>query len=164
MKRFLRRIRGILGTALTWAIGWGAAGAGLHLFGIGLSRHLGETAFFGAFLGFLAGGSFAVTLAAIEGRRRLDQLSLGRVGLWGALGGVAVAYWFVGPISWSAFSVYPVLFIKGMAYTFVPPILLGAGFAAGSVALARRGDNKMIEDQRESLLGLEEDPEPERIG
>ena len=155
MGRFLRRLRGIIGTAITWGLGWGAAAAVLQLFGFGLTSGLGGSAFLGSILGFMAGGSFAVMLTVGDGRRRLDQLSLGRVGLWGAIGGIAVAYWLNSPIAWSALFELPGPFIYGALVTFVPPCLLGAGFAAGSVALARRTDTKLIEDQRESLLSLE---------
>ena len=155
MKRFLRRIRGIIGTAITWAVGWGAVLAGLHLFGLSPILGLGDSAFFGSIIGFMAGGSFAVMLTVGEGRRRLDQLSLGRVGLWGAIGGIAVVYWAHGPIPWSAFFQFPGAFVYGTLLTFGPPCLLGAGFAAGSVAIARQADKKLIEGQRESLQSLE---------
>ena len=42
--------------------------------------------------------------------------------------------------------------------------LLGAGFAAGSVAIARQGDTMLLEGEEESVLNLEEEFEPERIG
>lgn len=155
MGAFFRKLRGIIGTGITWAVGWSvgwvAIGASIGLpFG-----NLVGTAVSGALIGFIAGGSFAVILSIAERRRTLDQLSLMRVALWGFLGGVAL------PVLLS-----PRLFGAGLPFrialtSFLIPTgvsgLLGAGFASGSVALARREEKKLLEGLDVEALPLKGD-------
>lgn len=44
----------------------------------------------GAYPGFLCGAVFSAVLGIAEGHRRLDELSLSRVGTWGAASGLLV--------------------------------------------------------------------------
>jgi hypothetical protein len=131
--RLLRRIRGIVGTALTWAAGWGALGAvGYSVAVLVSDLPAGEIAggiLFMATFGLLTGGAFSLLALAAERKRTLAHLSLGRVAAWGGLGST--------------------LLIAGLAYGFdLTPahgsfvLIMGglaAGSAAGSLAVARRG-------------------------
>jgi hypothetical protein len=134
MKRFLRRIRGVAGTALTWALGWAPLGAlfvALTVDRTPLARYVVFGAINGAIQGFLVGGSFAVVLSVVERHRQLEDLSLGRVAAWGALGGLLLG------IPFSLLFGVP-LFSADAMLTYV----LGATSAAGTVAIARKGGEK----------------------
>jgi hypothetical protein len=145
MHGFLRRIRGIIGTGLTWAAAWIGLGAGLgalagypltHLVRIALSNSVG---------GFIAGASFAVILSVAERRRTLRDLSLKRVALWGAIGGFLVTSI---PLAFGA----PVAFLLG---PLVINGFIGAGLAAGSVAMARRSEERRLTPgAADPLLGM----------
>jgi len=154
VKGFLRRLRGIFGTAIIWAFGWSGVSALLGLL-IGLPngiplRLIGPIALSGSFLGFIAGGSFAVLLSVLERRRTLDQLSLWRVALWGGIGGMALLFLAAPRLVAAGIPLGQVL------TSYLLPLavngLLGAGFAAGSVALARREDTRLIEGDDSALM------------
>lgn len=146
--RFLRRLRGAVITSLLWAIAWGSAGAMAYAV-LEIRRALRQGppfsfnyvlphavigAVFLALYGFLSGAAFSTVLALLERRRKLEDLSMRRVTAWGALGGMGILVLNVvlmllfedGPMPDDA---VPVLIIMG---------ILGAGCAAGSLALARR--------------------------
>jgi len=145
MKGFLRKLRGIIGTGLTWAAGWGA------LFGVAwLARGfpLGmavEAVLGGAFLGAFAGGSFAVILSLAERRRTLQELSVPRVAIWGGIGGVALLL-VMSPLALSRLlhAGVPLAAMISLLTPMAISGILGAGFAAGSVALAKRQETKEI--------------------
>lgn len=143
MTKWLQRLRGALGMGLTWAVGWAPVGAitgwitgmvfGFPLVGIALNY----TVMFG-FLGFVGGGIFSAFLSLAEGHRLFNQLSSPRFVTWGALGGVllggmAVALGLVG-LQFSPFGAL----ITGVA------ALLGAGSAAGTLAIARAGETPTL--------------------
>ena len=145
MKQFLRRLRGVIGTGLTWAIGWAGFSAVVGaIFG---AYSVPRLALVGAFTGLIAGGAFAVILSITERRRRLEDLSLWRMALWGGLGGflVAAAFSGSGGLIWD--------FVATMAF-------LGAVSSAGTVAVARRGDPKLIEGDEDAGLSLEGEDSP----
>ncbi len=141
MKKWLRRIRGAVGMGLTWAAGWAPIGAvvGLVLgvvmppvLGLGAVVALNAKAF--AALGFVGGTLFSTVLRLAEGRRRFDELALPRFAALGALGGFLLGGLAVTLGMWgSGFQALGVA-ITGIA------TLLGAGSAAGSLALARKAD------------------------
>jgi hypothetical protein len=139
MKGFLRRLRGIIGTGLTWAVGWaGIFGVLGLIFGAG---SVPRVALLGAFTGLIAGGAFAVILSIAERRHRLEDLSLWRTALWGGLGGILVAAAFSG--SWENF----------WSYAATMAISASAS-SAGTVAIAKRADRKLLESD-EDLPALE---------
>ena len=152
MRGFLRRIRGIIGTGLTWAAGFvGISVVRFALFGVPWEA-FPELATQRAILGFVTGGTFAGILSLTEGRRTLEDLSLRRIALWGAVGGFLITSglgFFYGLAPW---------------WFFVEISLLSAGFSSGSVAIARRSDTKLIEGEGESVRSLEEETDPERTG
>ena len=134
MKRVLQRLRGIVGTGLTWAAAWVGLGAGIGaLTGMELGFIL-QIALGNSVSGFLAGASFAVILSVAERNRSLEELSLKRVGLWGAAGAAAL-------------SLLPLAYGVPIGYLFTPILInggIGAGMAAGSVAMARRAEDRQL--------------------
>jgi uncharacterized membrane protein YdcZ (DUF606 family) len=98
-----------------------------------------------AFIGFTMGGAFAGLLAFTQRSRRLQDLSLWRIALWGAIGGFLA----VGAIS-VIFSYFPSLGIWSSLTG------LSAIFAAGHVGLAKRSERRVIEGDAEETYLLEE--------
>lgn len=128
MDLILRRLRGMFGMGLTWAVGWAIV---MFIIGtiIGVvdpdSIDAGEEpwrmAAIVALVGFLSGTAFAAIFASAERRRKVRELSVLRSAVWGALGG----------------AVLPLLTtMNDSILTNTMP--LGALFAAGTVAIARR--------------------------
>lgn len=139
MKGWLRRMRGALGIAVSWAVAWFGVGAlvGVVFFGGGLDL----ATFFNGLLfgvaGFIGGGSFGGLLFLAEGRRTFDQMSLPRFALWGALGGLIMSELFLGMGR-------PFTMTLGLVDVVVA--LMGAASAAGSLAIARRaGGSELVE-------------------
>ena len=150
---------------LTWAAGWAPIGAIIGLVvgvvdGLPLGALVDVWVTTLAVLGFLGGAIFSTVLRIAEGRRRFDELSLLRFAAWGALGGLllgglAVAVGLLGP-----------------GLSFVDAIiagtttLLGAGSAAGSLALARRVDDRESLEAGEDVadVGLTEEETHQLLG
>ncbi len=129
MNRWMRRVRGAVGVGLAWAAAWFGAGMVL-LFVVGTDAADVPFPLFFGLLGFLAGVTFSVLLAMVEGRRRFDQVSLARVAGWGALGGAVLAAGLV-----------LVAGLGGEALLLCPLFALaGAASAAGTLALARKAE------------------------
>ncbi len=149
MKHWIRRIRGGMGIALTWAAGWMPIGAltALSLWvvlkpdvafdnRVGLVRFIGTSAVIFGALGFVGGSIFSAVLRLAEGRRRFDELTLVRFATWGGvagllLGGVAAMTMFGGP----GLQLIDDAIVAGVV------TLLGAGSAAGSLAIARKAED-----------------------
>ena len=166
MKKWLRRIRGAIGTGLTWAAAW--FGAGMIML-LGLLLATGSTGAdvpyplgFGAF-GFVAGVTFSGVLGLVEGRRRFDQMSLPRFAGWGAVGGLLLSAVFVSAVA---------LVAEGPAFfgnlVVLGPVfaVAGAGCAAGSLALARTAEDRdLLEASAEvAEVGLSEGGARELLG
>jgi hypothetical protein len=149
MRGLLRRLRGILGTGLTWAFGWAGVSVVLSMLGGLPLQYFGQVVLSGLFRGFIAGGAFAVIFSIAERRHALEDLSLKRVAVWGGIGGSLV---FLAAVPILLSVGFP---IGGMLVPIATNALLGAGFASGSVALARWGD-KELTDGEEPLPQLEE--------
>lgn len=144
MNGFIRRLRGILGTGLTWAVGWAVVFGGLMAF---LGRPVTIIAGFGlgmGLVGFFGGSLFAAILSITERRQRLEDLSLRRVALWGAISCLVLA---------GAFSL---IGGGGFVWDFLATMtLLGAGCSSGTVAVARRVRRReLIEAGEEALAAL----------
>ncbi len=150
MKKILKRIRGIIGTGITWALGWTGVLSALHFIMGAPLQYIGQTIITGLIWGFVAGGSFAVVLSIAERRHALAELRLWRVGLWGGIGGsilILITVLIMGVLGNPTSGV-----LGALALNF----LIGAGFASGSVALAKRADNRLLEvDEAELLMGEE---------
>jgi hypothetical protein len=128
---------------LTWALAWFGAGMIMML---GLLLLTGSTGAdvpyplgFGA-IGFVGGVAFSGVLGLVEGRRRFDQMSLPRFAGWGAMGGFLLSVIFVAAVSLT----------EGPAFlsnlVFLGPIfaVAGAGCATGTLALARRAEDREL--------------------
>jgi len=134
MSKWMRRIRGALGLGLAWALAWFGAGMVLLLV---VGPDAADVPFplgFGA-LGFLAGITFSGVLGLAEGRRSFEQMSLPRFALWGGVGGLLFAGIFV---------VAAALGIEAFLGLGIVFALAGAGCASGSLALARRVDDRVL--------------------
>ena len=138
MKNWLRRIRGAIGVGLTWAAVWTGVGVTvgvvMAVLGLDPASAIVDAAAAGVILGFAAGATFSMVLAITEGRRRFDEMSLPRFAFWGALGALLLSGLFT-----ATFTVRAAGFVL---YGILP--LLGAGCAAGSLALARRADDRAL--------------------
>ncbi|MGE0161306.1 MAG: hypothetical protein AB7T31_18060 [Gemmatimonadales bacterium] len=129
MTKLLRSLRGAIGMGLTWALGWLGVGAVLQLIiGPGVDDVPLPIRF--AILGFLSGVTFSGFLKLVAGRRRFDQLSLGRFAAWGGAGGLVLS----GILAATAGP-------GGEPLLLVPVLALaGAVSAAGTLSLARRAE------------------------
>ena len=143
MKKWLKRIRGAVGTALLWAAGWSGVGLVFALLGLFGTLAPAEYAVFAgvfAVMGFISGAAFSAVLGIAEGRRTFDEMSLPRFAGWGALGGVLLQLVMVGlgqPIS---------VVMIGLS------ALMASGSAAGSLALARRADPLLEAGENAGLI------------
>ena len=147
VKKWLRRVRGILGTAVTWAAGWSVIGTALWLAADLLFLHAATAGpgvrvltFFATFgvLGFTSGAIFSAVLGLTEGRRRFDQMSLPRFATWGAVGSGLLCLGVLAAESWQ---------MPGTELLLLGFItVMGAGSAAGSLALARKVDDRALLD------------------
>ena len=151
---------------LTWAEAWAPLGAVTGLItgvvlGLPLGTVVANYALLLGGLGFAGGTIFSTVLSIAEGRHRFDQLSLPRFAVWGALGGL-----LLGVLAVTVGILGPGLTILDAIIVGVST-LLGAGSAAGSLALARRADETELlehgadvadiglteQEKRELLLG-----------
>jgi len=133
MSTALRRLRGLLGTGLTWGVGWAVVGAVIWTVTRVLdpgSIDQGEgilpiSGILGT-VGFVSGIAFGVLLSLSESRKRILELSLARAAVWGIAGA----------------AVFPLLTGRYDQVFVMCPI--GALFASGSVALARRAERREL--------------------
>jgi len=147
----LRKLRGIVGTGISWAFGWSIVGTALHL-SLALLGLVGRPdmmvePFMYGLLGFYGGSAFGGVLALTEHKRSLSELRLGRVAVWGVLAGifVPVIYHLLGGgagLSW--FSHLWTSSDLWISLAIIAP--LGAGSAAGMTAIARSGSELVIEE------------------
>ena len=131
----LRKLRGALGIGLTWGVLWAAIGFLTGVI-IGIvdpdSIDPGESPLIaGAIVGvvgFISGVGFSVLLSLTEARKSIRDLSPARAALWGMLGAAALPLLTGMP--------------NQLALITCP---LGAVFAGVSVAIARRGERRELE-------------------
>lgn len=132
MSSLLRRLRGLVGMAVTWGAGWfgvSAVGWGIALWGqVPLGVILNLAAGVGL-AGAIAGAGFAVIVGIAERRHSFEEISFLRFAAWGALGGILVGLPFIGELIYVGY-LGPFFGILGG---------LGASSAAGTLALARMG-------------------------
>ena len=156
MKKWLKRIRGAVGTALMWAVAWCGTGILLALLGLfGTLAPVDYALFAGVFaiMGFIGGAAFSTVVAIGEGRRRFDEMSLLRFAAWGALGGGLMQLVLFGlgqPTSIATVGLF---------------VLMGSGSATGSLALARKGDDRDLLDAGANVddIGLTEEEKRELL-
>ena len=159
MKEWLKRIRGAVGMGLAWAAVWAGVGVivGVVMAVLGLdpASEIAEGAVVGVIMGFVAGATFSTVLGITEGRRRFDELSLLRFALWGALGALLLSGLMTATGTLRAAGI--------VTYGVLP--LLGAGCAAGSLALARRADDRELLEHGADVadIGLTEEERRELL-
>ena len=164
MKKWLKRIRGVFRTGLTWAAVWSVGGTIIRIVTLVI---IGDTlrgpdyrlvsalitlpVVFGV-MGFIGGVAFSVVLGIAEGRRRFDQMSLPRFAAWGAVGGLLLSMLVISSEAWT-------VVVAGVM------ALLGAGCAAGSLALARRADDRELLEHGADVadIGLTEEEKRELL-
>ena len=146
MKSWLKRIRGTIGVGLTWAVGWGLFGgiqwfirAGAE-FGVELALSLGLQY---AVAGFVAGVTFAAVLRLTDGQRRFDELRAPRFAAWGGLGGFLIGAAYAGVLT-VVFGADGPGMAAALAEFVAITTFLGAGCAAGSLAIARAADDRQL--------------------
>ncbi len=146
MGALLRKLRGLMGVGLTWGILWATvmAAIGVIIWVVDPDSidpgdgPLIASAIVG-FQGFVAGVGFGLLLSFAETRKKILDLSLIRVAIWGLLASAVLPFLTGMPI--------------GMLW-FV--CLLGAASASASVAIARRAERR--EPERRELLNSESLP------
>ena len=151
LSRLLRRLRGLTGVGLTWGALWGMIGGGIG-FVLGwldpflwqISNPIIDWALGMGAYGFVSGVGFGTLLSLGEGSKRLRELSLRRVALWGILGSAAVPLLFL-PFFEAGTTLVDILGAMGVT------AMLGGTFAPGAVAIARRAELTAGEDPE--LLG-----------
>jgi len=145
MNKWLKKLRGIVGTGAVWGTAGLSVGAFLGAIssiifdgGLSLPWVLNSGAGLGLF-GFLSGVSFAGILATLDGRKSLEDLSAARSALWGMIAGAAFAFLFV-------------LIRDGTLFPWfwermLPPIAalgtLGACLGAGTILIARKAPDEL---------------------
>jgi hypothetical protein len=159
MKTWGRRIRGAIGMGLAW----GAAGFGAGTLLARVSSFDVDLPFPLLFapLGFFAGLIFSGILVVVEGRRGFDRMSLLRFAGWGAVSGLLLSGIFVvgaalrGEALWGEFLVFG----PGFA-------MASAACAAGSLAVARRAERRVLPDPSRDPAEAEltKDEKPELLG
>lgn len=91
MPTWMRRVRGAVGMGVTWALVWAPAAVLLGTLVIDPDNSMDEMwVMVGALPGFLGGVIFSIVLGIAARHRRLEELSMTRVTLWGALAGFLV--------------------------------------------------------------------------
>ena len=135
MPRWLRVIRGMIGTGLTFAAAAGVFFAVLSVvmwpFFPGVEDELPFMIITGSVWAFAIGVAFSGILAIAARGLPFDKLSVPRVAALGAGGGLLLAGLLVAA-TWQEWSAWDAL----VPVTFLP--LLGAGSATASLLLARR--------------------------
>ena len=150
MSRWKKVVRGVLGMGATFGAISGAIGAvlavGLAIFAPGTEDELGfMVAAFTAW-GTLIGAGFATVLAIAAKGRAFSELSLPRIGLIGAGGGLLLASVLVG-------LTFPHWAPADRIIPFVILPLLGAGSGTAALLLARRAEPALPPGEEALSLG-----------
>ena len=131
MNSWWRRIRAGLGMGLIWAVGGAGVGGLMEL----VANFVPALNFIDMWIplfaipGFVGGLIFSVVIGFAARHRRFEELSLRAFAAWGALGGVALVA-LAAVIGW------------GGPFLALPFIMMSAGGAAGSLAIARRAERR----------------------
>jgi hypothetical protein len=159
---WLRRIRGAIGMGVTWAIAWGLFGLLIGLTSL-VTPFLPWDTFFKYFdaplpalamPGFFGGMIFSVVLGTVARNRRFNELSMKKFTAWGALGGALLSLVPVTLVTTGLATPAPWLDIWLATAVIAPPlILLGAGSAAGSLAIARKGETQLGAGHAADMVG-----------
>jgi cbb3-type cytochrome oxidase subunit 1 len=157
MNMLVRRVRGVLVTALVWAVAWLPVGLVVGVIraltlplpdymrtpGMQLTyflRVVGILSLTWMIWGAISGALFAVLVALLERRREVDTLSSRRTVIWGALGAMALPT-----------TILLIFLAEAPGFTLIQPAVWtlsisaaqGAVCAFGTLALAKRGRNRL---------------------
>jgi hypothetical protein len=150
MNQRLKRIRGALGTGLTWAVAWAVGGILIGVSSIVFPGRLWDIFFsiFDAPLpalaipGFFGGVLFSIVLGIAARHRRFEELSLPRFAALGAVGGILLCILpalMLGGVGGSGTNLWYASMVIGGPFT-----LLGAASASGSLLLARAAEGSIL--------------------
>ncbi|MDA0329415.1 MAG: hypothetical protein O2958_10450 [Gemmatimonadetes bacterium] len=137
-----RKLRGLLGIGVTWGALWGMLGAAIGV-AVGwvfpdawtLTNPIVEWAIGMGLYGFVSGVGFGGLLTLGEGSKRLRELSLPRVAMWGVLGSAAV------PILFGLLGTFDATTtIADVIGAVLVTGFLGGTFAPGAIMIARRAE------------------------
>lgn len=141
---------------LTWAVGWAPIGAvlgfvlwAIHGPPLTLMQVMTLNATTLGVLGFVGGTIFSILLRLGEGSSSFDKLTLPRFAAWGAVGGLLLGGLAVTAGLWGASGI-PLI---GVAVAGAAT-LLGAGSAAGSLALARQANDRGFLESGTDVAGM----------
>jgi hypothetical protein len=149
MRKWIRKLRGIVGMGVLWgAVGavFGAVVGGLEgvFWPVPIFPSMFQLAAELGSLGFLAGSGFAAVLTALEGRRTISELSAVRAALWGGVAGAALpaTYLFI-QRGWPGL----ITVISDPQHSFLMASILSglipAALASGTVLLAHRSSREL---------------------
>ena len=166
MRSWLKRIRATIGVGVTWAVGWGLSGGLMWLimtaaeYGIDVALFLGRQY---AVVGFLGGVTFSAVLRLTEGQRRFGELRIPRFAAWGALGGFLIGAGYSGVMTVLFGGVW---FGAALGQWVAVTTLMGAGSAAGSLAIARLADDRqLLEEGAQTVdVGLSREERRQLLG
>ncbi|MFC1790869.1 hypothetical protein ACFL0I_00160 [Gemmatimonadota bacterium] len=142
----MRRLRGIVGMGISWAVPWGvvigitggllisllpAFPPGVSRLAVALQAAL-LNGFTGAVMGFATGSVFSLVLMAAERKRDLPNLKSTRFALWGGLAGAVSSLAIVLPALAQGQAG-----LIGAAVVVGVTVGLGVGSATASLAIAR---------------------------
>ena len=154
MKKWLRRLKGVLGMGLIWGVIWGLVGGFVMEAIVDPHGRIGDMwpPFF-AMLGFAGGTLFSMLLWISEGRRRFDELSLPRLTSLGALGGLLMGGYAASQLNATVpFWVRAVVLIS-------PPILCAVS-ATSTLLLARMAQGRLNAPARAAEFELADGDAP----
>lgn len=160
MKKWLRRARAALGMGVAWGAAWFAAGMVL-LFIVGLDAADVPFPLGFGLLGFLAGALFSLLLGVVARGRSFHQLSIPRFAGWGAAGGLLFAVLFVLTVTLTGSGAL----LDDLV--FLGPLFAAAGAASagGALALARRADERALQEAPDvDRAELRAAKPPDRLG
>jgi hypothetical protein len=143
MRTWVRRIRGAVGMGLLWALLWAPVAVIIGTQIVDPDDSMDEMWWMvGALPGFLSGVVFSAVLSAVARRRRLDELSVARVGGWGAVAGLIIG---ILPFLLGDRGGRP---MWPLVVTVIPSLtLLSAASAAASLAMAQRAQRREALDR-----------------
>lgn len=156
-----RRLRGILGMGVLWALLWALLGLLIGVTSL-LTPFLPWGVFFTAFdaplpalgvPGFVGGILFGVVTSVMGYRRRLRELSLRHFAAWGAIGGILLSLVPLTLVTLGLASVeggrYPIGTITSAL--LLPCLVLGTGSAVAAYLIARRaGDVDRVSELKDA--------------
>ncbi len=156
MHPIFRRLRGALGTAFTWAVGWAVAAFSVVSVAMLVTGDLNPfwaavappTILAGA-SGFVGGTVFSLVLGTFYRKRRLGELKPLWMAAWGAAAGLLLPMTFLGL---GLVAGVP-LELGDVAGWTLGLGALGAGTGGGIVKLAQMGEGSLPPSSDDSLLG-----------